>query len=414
MALEGEKDRPAAQRGLSRRSVVGTGIVLLLGYILIVGWPHLRATFVRDAAVTTWISITSTLVPGYVRDPLYPGARIGADGRIATIVDPRADATPLARAQAELARVRARALVQRNVVEVESEAFEARKARAEGFTATFIANLDAAIASTESNIAFLTQQLDLAQTEMTRKEILVRAGHGSQAAVDTSAHLVVEYQHLLNDLRTSKARMNERRAAARTGYFLLDDGTDMGHVLNTLDDAHSRLARAELELQSLEAEVQAGVHTVEAASLALERARESVISGPPGALVWSLISGPGAPVIPGAPVASWINCSVLMVDVPASDVEIALLNIGDTAHVILEGEGARRDGKVLLLRGSAAVIGGSDLAALAKGRTAGVGQVLLSLQAMPGDQAHCPVGHAAFVDFPGVHWYDVVRARLRF
>src|SRR5204863_5953706 len=111
---------------------------------------------------------------------------------------------------------------QLHVVEVDRQAYDARKTRADGFTGTFLRNLDAAIASTNSNIEFTTQQLELARTEMVRKETLVRTGHTSQAAVDTSARLVVEYQHILNDLRTSGARMTERRSAAAAGHFMLE------------------------------------------------------------------------------------------------------------------------------------------------------------------------------------------------
>jgi hypothetical protein len=225
--------------------------------------------------------------------------------------------------------------------------------------------------------------------------------------------LVTDYLRVLNDLRTTSARLKQRRVAASAGSFLLEDGTDMGQVLNTLDDARARLVRAELELESFYADVEAGETTVRVAGLAVERARESAVTGPPGAMIWSLISAPGAPVVPGTPVASWIDCGTMLVDVPASDVEIALLKIGDPAWVVLEGESTRRSGRVMLLRGSAAVIGASDLAALAKGRRGGLGQALVELSPTVDDIARCPVGHAAFVDFPGVHLVDIVRARLR-
>lgn len=51
--------------------------------------------------------------------------------------------------------------------------------------------------------------------------------------------------------------------------------------------------------------------------------------------------------------------------------------------------------------------------ALAKGHQAGVGQALIKLDASPADIVACPIGHAAYVDFPGVGLLDVMRARLR-
>jgi hypothetical protein len=68
---------------------------------------------------------------------------------------------------------------------------------------------------------------------------------------------------------------------------------------------------------------------------------------------------------------------------------------------------------VLLARGSASTLGRADLAALAKGRHEGVAQVLLELPHDPEEFQSCPVGRAAYVDFPGIGLIDVIQARLR-
>jgi hypothetical protein len=130
-------------------------------------------------------------------------------------------------------------------------------------------------------------------------------------------------------------------------------------------------------------------------------------------MVWSLISGPGAPVQPGSPVASWVDCHVLLVDVPISDVETALLHTGDEAEVVLEGEHVVRAGRVLLTRGSAGTLGSQDLAAIARGRQPGLGQAIVKLEAGAADVRACPIGRTAYVDFPGVGVLDLLRARLR-
>ena len=102
-----------------------------------------------------------------------------------------------------------------------------------------------------------------------------------------------------------------------------------------------------------------------------------------------------------------------LVDVPVSDVETALLRQGSIAHVVLEGERQARAGTVILTRGSAGTLGSHDLAALAKGRRAGIGQALVELTPSPADIKACSIGRAAFVDFPEVGVIDLVRARLR-
>jgi hypothetical protein len=68
---------------------------------------------------------------------------------------------------------------------------------------------------------------------------------------------------------------------------------------------------------------------------------------------------------------------------------------------------------VALLRGAAATIGSVDLAAIAKGRRPGIGQALVALEPTEADLETCPIGHAAYVDFPGIGIVDILRARLR-
>ncbi len=147
---------------------------------------------------------------------------------------------------------------------------------------------------------------------------------------------------------------------------------------------------------------------------AYERVRRQPVTAPPDAYVWSLIASPGNFVQAGARVATWIDCSIMLVDVPVSDVELALLQTDAPARVVIEGDRQVRSGKVYLTRGAAATLGADDLAALAKGRTPGTGQVLVELDPSPADIEACPIGAAAYVDFPDIGILEVLRARLRF
>ena len=68
---------------------------------------YLRSVVIRDAAVTTWIDDVNSPIRGYVdKNPLHAGDRVGADGRIATVENPIEDATPVARAEAEVERAK--------------------------------------------------------------------------------------------------------------------------------------------------------------------------------------------------------------------------------------------------------------------------------------------------------------------
>ena len=394
--------------------VATLGLIGVIAYCVGMAWPYFKALIVRDAAVTSWISVTSSLVAGYTTNPLYPGERVGADRRIATVVDPRTSTTDLVRAGAELARAKARLVAQEQVVALARETVEARAAVAVRHAMTFKRDLDTTIEGATGGLAFITQRLELSQAEAARRAALSRAGHSSQSAVDAQQELITEYQRSATQIRTTIARVTDRRHAADANVFLQDDGGDAGAALRSLEDARLRLIQAEGDLASLKVDVDTAQLLVTASRAVYDRALALDITAPPGAMVWSLISAPGAPVLPGAQIASWVDCSIMLVDVPISDVEIALLPRGARAEVLLEGERRVREGTLILTRGAAATIGQHDLAALAKGRRPGLGQALVRLEPTPADLESCPIGHAAHVDFPGVSTLDIVRARLRF
>jgi hypothetical protein len=117
--------------GPSRRLVAWAGFVVLILYALWIGGPYLRSIVVRDAAVTSWLHAATTPIDGVVARPLRIGARVGADGRILSVENPRADSVALARARADLERARDRAVsLTRIVHEIEALAATPRSSSA--------------------------------------------------------------------------------------------------------------------------------------------------------------------------------------------------------------------------------------------------------------------------------------------
>jgi hypothetical protein len=146
---------------------------------------------------------------------------------------------------------------------------------------------------------------------------------------------------------------------------------------------------------------------------ALARTASAEIVAPPNSLIWSVGVGAEAAVEVGSPVAQWLDCSVMLVDVPVGDAETALIQPGMLADVLIEGESRLRRGNVLMTRGAAATLGTTELVAVAKGRSPGVGQVLVRLAPSETDIARCPIGLSASVDFPELGVLELLRAWLR-
>jgi multidrug resistance efflux pump len=176
---------------------------------------------------------------------------------------------------------------------------------------------------------------------------------------------------------------------------MLDDGTDTGTAMRSLDDARLSRAQAEAELEGDEAAVAAARKVLDAARTTHGKLRSRDVRAPPGTLVWSMMSAPGAAVQAGTPIGSWVDCHILLIDVPVSDVEVALLHKGSEADVVIEGERRPTHGTVILLRGSASTLGSADLAALAKGRRPNIGQAIVRLDPTAEEIATCPIGHSA-------------------
>lgn len=375
-------------------------------YSLWMGWPYFHAIVVRDAALTSWLGVSTAPIAGYLTNVSFPGDRAGASGRVATITDTRADNPAAARAEADVLNARARVTAARAVVAAHLKDLDERRAHAAAFASAFGSDLNASVAGAARSLASLEQQIELSRTEAARLKTLFDAGSSSQALLDAAHARLADLEDQAARTQTTLERARTRIHAAERNVYLLEDGGDGNTAARDLLDARLRTVEAQEDLARLREEQRV-------AEQVLARTRSLDIIGPPGGMVWSLISSPGAPVQPGSEIATWVDCRVMLVDVPVSDVEAALLRKGSIANVVLEGERALRVGRVLLTRGSAGTLGSHDLAAIAKGRGPGVAQVLVTLEPTAADVEACAIGHAAYVDFPDVGVFDLILARLR-
>jgi len=398
----------------SPRLIAGLGVAAVLAYIVWIGGPYLRSIIVRDAAVTTWINIVRAPIDGYLdANPLRPGDRVEQDGRIASMDNPLADSAPLAEARAAHDAAIARLQSRKELVVQLERVVEDRTRLASDYADTFRRQLEAKIDGSHKIMAFLSSRLELERAQADRMAKLAKTGAGSQSGADAAMGLLIEHQRIETETETALAQELVRLDAAAQGIFLLDDGSEGGSAQRSLETARLELERAKGDLAVAQAEATATQDVADATNDIHSKQRTATVSAPPDSLVWSLIEAPGGDVRAGTPVASWIDCRILLVDVPVSDVEVALLDVGAGADVVLEGESTTHHGTVLLLRGSAATLGADDLAAIAKGRHPGIGQAIVGLPRDPAEIAACPIGHAAHVDFPEIGLIQVILARLR-
>jgi multidrug resistance efflux pump len=404
-------------QSIARRSGRWIYLLGILGFIAYAAWimgPYLQSIIVRDAAVTTWLNRSHSPIDGAVERISVPvGRMVGADGVIVQIENEHLSRQPLTEAEIHVDLTRERVEKLQNFLE-EIKSLDRERAELKGHYAdTFRAKLDVRIASLRREIEVSADRLALMRKTAARKETLASKGLVSEIVADEEVMRVSSLELDLAGLQESLDQARVRREAADKGVFITLEGEDPEWVRGSRMELKLEKKHARLELSQAQAELRSAKATVTAAREDFERLSKGTVGAPPGSMVWSEIAARGTTVKHGQTVVVWLDCWVLMIDVPVSDAEVSLIKPGMEADVILEGETEARRAKVLFTRGSASTLGKQDLAAVAKGRRDGVAQVLLEFSHARDSFDVCPVGRAAYVDFLDIGLIDVIRARLR-
>ena len=407
---------PSKTTFFSSRWVYGIGVAVFLIYSVWILGPYLQSVFVRDASVTSWARVATAPIAGkIISDIPSVNSAIGTDGHLATIendhVFKEANDVERAKDKIELTRTRVEYIEEFivNMKQLEAQQREKRKRYAEMFRA----ELDSALQGLAHKLSVNAERANILDRMVQRQKTQPESNLASPTTLDELQLRLADVKSTRADLEARQALLKVRRDAAEKGVFIGGDGSDpaWAQVGNTdlavqRHHAHSQLHEAKVELREARA-------ALEIAKANLEHLSKAVVSIPPKAVLMSIEVPPGATVAAGDVIARWVDCSVLLVDVPVSDAELPLIKSGMKATVILEGEPKVRDAKVLLTRGSTATLDQHNLAALSKGRHEGVAQVLVQLDSSQMPDGTCPVGRAAYVEFPDVGLIDVIRARLR-
>jgi len=393
--------------------------VIFLAFVAYVAWmvgPYLRSVIVRDAAVTTWSRAAVAPITGRIVTRLPDvGKTIGGAEHVATIRNgllfQEVNAVEETRDRVILSETRIAEAKEylADLGELERQRIAVKNRSAEAFHTL----LETEMTTLRHKIAVNANRIEVLQRIAGRQQNLVDRGVGSKAKLDESllrvADMVLRQAELEATLKSTQLR---DRLADDNVYI-----TREGHTPEWLRSGKLELQleqrRARHDLHSAETALREAHKDLAIQQKALVALSEAKVNVPSGSMVFSVIAAPNATVSPGDRIIEWIDCTELMVDVPVSDAELPLILLGTRADVALEGESDVRQATVLMTRGSSATLGRADLVAIAKGRTTGVAQVLLSLDAQLSEFDHCPVGRAAYVEFPGVGLIDILRARLR-
>ena len=315
------------------------------------------------------------------------------------------------RAEAVLAAAQARSRAARGYLEGMLEIDGDRRQLMKDYATQFRSELDADIAAREARLGLLKTKVAAAGQLAERTKNVADRGYRSGDYRDDAQIRLAEAEAELALERIAIDQVRRRRAAD-SGIFIMQDGSGPNWAYEQRQDAKTEIRRARLALEDAQSVEQEAERTLAAVRANVVLQSKAAVKAPPGASIRSLIIGSGGTVVPGEAVARWIDCSAIFIDAPVSDAALPLIPLGSAAEVIIEGEGKWRRAHVTNIRGAAETIGAADLAAVAKGRGRGDGQVLLKLEAEREEFASCPVGQAAYVHFPTAGVLAVLMARL--
>ena len=416
---EDTSSRPT--RSWAKRRVFGlyvpaAGILVFLG-VLALSWkaaPYVHSVLVRDAAVTTWSNVATAPIDGTIQFAgLSPNAPVGPNGIVATVRNDHLTRRDYdeARIQVDFAKSQVKEL-EDFLDEMKSLDTERGDAKSQ-YADEFRNQLDTKITNLESEIATANNQLRLLRKIASRKEQLADRGTISENDADEARLRVSDHEVEVTQLRSQLRNARVQRKAAENGVFITGSGADPDWVFDFRMDLKLQKKQARLELRKAQSELEVAVSAFKAAEEDFRRLSSGPVAVPPGSIIWSRRVAPGATVRAGEPVVEWLNCTVILVDVPIPDIEIPLITVGMEANVIFDGESTVRKGGVLLTRGSASTLDRNDLVAIAKGPDEDDAQVVIDISHERENFESCPVGRSVFVDFPDIGLLDIVIAWLR-
>jgi CRP/FNR family cyclic AMP-dependent transcriptional regulator len=395
-----------------RKSRIAVLAVLGVIPVVLAIYQPLYIVLDRDAAVTSWLNEATAPISGTIeRFESRIGQKVDPTGLVATLVDRSVDRSGVIRAEGQERRAETRlAQIEQyrdRVTRLGREWSERRVRYADGFRG----DLDLEIQDLEQRLALLKERVALADASARRRRSLRVSGTASQADEDVATSSHRELQVSLTQMEKALERVRERRRLAEQGVFLQQDGKEPEWSWRSIDEIDLEAARANRTVS----DAQEDLNTARSL-LAEERKNLSDISTasirvPPSRTIWSSRISNNSAVKQGDRLFSWIDCSVLLVDVPVTETLAALLMEGMRATVLLDGDPNSYQATVLQTRGASSRIGRSELASISRGHKSWTAQALVSIEGAQ-SVSNCPIGRRAFVTFPDIRLIQYLRAYM--
>ena len=328
--------------------VIGLGSLLLLlaGGVVV----HVMTTRARDAVVDAdFIEIASPIKGQLDELKVEAGDAVHPGDQLARVEDPRASnaevrrlETALSTAEAELARITREQELKTDLSGGFARDAADQRRLETGRTSEELKQLHAELARERQELAF-------SERDVSRQEMLYRAGAVAENVVDRARTTAAQNR---DQVRSIEARIQaqNRRVQAANRDLSLDRTRGETDPLPRLQATNLDLARLGGLRRAAERQVLGLRAQLNTAETLYNQQRSVWLKAPVSAVVWGVLARTGDTLAQQAPVLRLINCKSRWVTTYVSESDLKRLSIGSRARIDLIGEVLDLRGRVDLIR----------------------------------------------------------------
>ena len=397
----------------NRRFVrITVGILLLFGGLIAI-LPTLTGYTSLDGTVNARISIVSAPIDGTITStPPKIGTALQGGAELLGIRNDRVVRTAEVQLEAELEAAKERLLAfsdQRAQLTALRQQLEERRHE---FQKASIQNLTTEIAIRRQRISTAAAQQQAAEADLSRKQRLGLTGTVAEVAVEQARAASITAQNEGIIAKAELERLSQQLDAVKRGIFIGEGRNDVPYSQQRIDEVTIQLAELQFRERDLKARIAQTNRQYDEEHARNRALSYAVLRMPFEGVIWRNNVVEGSHVIAGNEPLQVLDCRDLFVDILVSEVDYDEIYPGRDAQIRLLGRSDALDGKVLSVRGSAAVVEDVALAAKlpqSRGKDARI-RVSLAESALNTDYENfCQVGRSVQVRFrtrslPFVRW----------
>jgi multidrug resistance efflux pump len=249
-------------------------------------------------------------------------------------------------------------------------------------------------------------RLKEAEQRRSRVLTLLRDAVSTQENADQAEADFLEALSRLTATRLEQDQVRHRYQMLRENLFVQDLSDGALQTWTLIQTLESELLDCVRRINVAETDLAADFLRAEALRKDMEdRTVTADITLPQTAVIWDIEAGRGTEVAKGDRLLSYIDRSVLLVDVAVDDATLELITPDHPVRIRLFGSGRFVSGKVFRIFGSAARLPEQRLAAEVTSRSTRDGRVLVRIEddrLYEDTKRLCGIGRTAYAEFEGI------------